>query len=161
MKPRPEAIPAPEGARYWCVTLPTRGDHHFRFPLYAVADAVQRMLVTEQEARKKRDRNDVPQRVTGYAAAIGVCWHHRGFLLDSVQPPIASREDLAAWRTYGDAVCDELQEAGYSLLDILDLFNGCVAEMGKRLDLAAMVKEREGFFPVAPGTPTSLPSESA
>lgn len=161
MKPRPEAIPAPEGPRYWVVTLPERGAHHFRFPLYAVADMVQRVVVQDQEKRGKEALADVAQRVPGYAAAVGACWHHRGFLLDAVPPVPEKRENVAAWRAYGDAVCDELQEAGYSMLDIIELFNGCVHELGTRLDVVAMVKAREGFFPVTPGTPTSSPSESA
>lgn len=146
MTPRKVArvIPA-ESARYWSLELGERGLHHFRFPTYdvAIGVAVATAPAFEALAPGVGLTAAMMAHMSPYMGSYtGVCWWHRAFDLVALPPEDWSAETA---RAYGREVVSELQEEGYSLLDILDLFVATQAELAKRIDVVAMAQARAVF----------------
>lgn len=158
MKPRskPLIIPSPLPNRYWTVDVRDRGLHVFRHPYYGVAGAIAQALASlaeEGEGQEKKSLHD--QAIATLPAAgmfIGACWHHPLYELETqLQLNDLSPESLVA---YGNAVCDELQESDYDLLDLVELFGKLAPEVGKRQSVMEMAVARAGFSAPPEGAST-------
>jgi hypothetical protein len=76
-------------------------------------------------------------------AVIGVCWADLATAIDTAIPKDLSPSSLAA---YGSAVAEELQEAGYNLIEIVDLFSKVQAGFLHRQSLVTMAEARAEYF---------------
>lgn len=159
MTPRTVPLVVPAGsARYWSVSLAGRGDHAFRFPLYDVASRVRstfRAVATEGGAEPGSPRW-CAERVRPICAMLGACWWHRDQAIDIAMPGAPHTWSDAQVLDYGGRVADELQEAGYSLLDMIHLFTPTMQEVNRRLDMLQMVTPQADFSqaPEANGMPS-------
>ena len=114
MRPLPSPRTIPENnARYACIPVAGKGEHHVRFPTYgAMADLFRAVrerapAIPEGEAPEWGDYIRAEEHVAGLV--IGRTWFHRGFALESEEG-----EDVVA---YGVAVADELVERGYTFTE--------------------------------------------
>lgn len=141
----PLQLKSPLPTRYWAIELEGRGTHVFRHPYYgvaaAVADAMQLFKAPEPDERPMHDK--AISMLPAAGMMIGACWHHPIFELEA-KLPLANltSEALIA---YGHEVCEELQEADYNLLDILNLFGVVGKEMAAHQDIVKMAMERATF----------------
>lgn len=151
-------LPAATGPRYWSVDVDGKGPHAFRFPLYDVAARLRAAFasVGETEAEPGSPKWCM-ERVRPICAQIGACWWHPTQALDATLPGAPHKWTDAQILDYGAAVADELQEAGYTLIDMLHLFNPTSRECARRLDMLAMVQERADFSPAPGGSGTPSP----
>jgi hypothetical protein len=157
MKPRPTALVIPDGsARYWSTEIEERGLHHFRFPPYDVAMGVALATAPAFMALEEGQQltpAKMAQLSPYMAAQVGICWWHRGFALEAEMPEEWTKESA---RRYGRSVVSEMQEEGYTLLDIMDLFSAVQSEVAKRIDVLEMAKARADFsVPPGDGLPVS------
>jgi len=152
MKPRREALTVPDRKRYWCVELEERGEHHFRFPLFARVVMLGDVVTGMQRKGDSFSVREMMLHTGRMGAVIGACWHHRAFALETEWPADA---DEASTIAYGEAVCDELQEEDYNLLEIVDLFNSILPAINSRRDVSVMAKERADFSEAPKGATTS------
>jgi hypothetical protein len=86
-------------------------------------------------------------------AVVGACWRHRGLDLDTPFPLASLTPD--ALEAYGRAVAEELQDADYDLLDLLDLLNAVLPEVTHRQSLVEMAAQRASFTAPPPVDSTS------
>lgn len=151
MKPRtrPLTLPSPLTSRYWAVDVRDRGTHTFRHPYYGVAGAIAQALsqLARAEGADKKDKGSTHDQAIAILPAagmmIGACWHHPLFELETVLPLTDLSPDSLV--TYGNAVCDELQEADYDLLDLVELFGKIAPEVSRRQSVMEMAVARAGF----------------
>jgi hypothetical protein len=150
MKPRLKPTPAPASARYWTCTLaneklPGEGAHTFRHPFYGVG--AQLLLYSAAHyVPPEGDERPLQARVLTLipcaGALIGACWSHTTHALETPAPREWNGEQIPA---YGNAVVEELQEAGYDLLEITELFSLLMPEFVRRQSLVSMAQERAAF----------------
>lgn len=141
---KPLCIPEPLPDRYWQVVIGDHGAHTFRHPYYGVASAVVRCLIAHREEDKDLSPQATAERMLPFCGLVaGACWYDDGRELQTVLD-LAKLEDgdLIA---YGHAVCEELQNAGYTLLDLIELLGGITPEMYKRQSLLSMAMARSAF----------------
>ena len=146
MKARSKAvvIPAPLPDRYWTLTVGDHGQHTFRHPYYGVASAVVRCLIAHRDADKDLSPQDTAERVLPFAGlVVGVCWYDSGRELETVMD-LSKLED-ADLLAYGHRVAEELQDAGFTLLDLIELLAGIAPELYKRQSLLKMAMARSSF----------------
>lgn len=146
MKPRPAALVIPEGSRqHFCVALGEKGQHHFKAPYYGVGGAVL-ALAAKYYVDPKTDTRTAQAKTEHMlpfmGAVIGACWRHRGLDLETPTPKDLSVASLTA---YGVTVTEEMQDADYDLLHLMELFNQVLPEVAKRQSILAMAEERAGF----------------
>jgi len=98
MTPRAEVREVPTTPRYFAVDLDGRGLHHFRLPTYSDAAVLFELF----------EIDPFSDLVLWAGMAVGLCWWHRGYDLDTPIPPGRSAGALAA---YSRAVQDELLDA--------------------------------------------------
>lgn len=145
MKPRPKALtlPAPLTDRYW-QTATSQGTLTFRHPYYGVASAVVQCLI----AHREDDRDLSPQATAEKmlpicGLVVGACWYDPARSLDAALDFNALQDaDLIA---YGHEVCAELQDAGFTLLDLIELLGAVAPEMYNRQLLLNMAMARSSF----------------
>lgn len=154
MKPRlkPLTPPVPLSDRYWTADVPDKGKHTFKHPYYGVAAAV--LMLLGKQTKHDPETDDRPLQAKALeilpvaGAIIGVCWAHPLHEFDAkIDLSHLDEDDLVA---YSHAICEELQDAGYDLLTVIELFGKCVPEMAKRQSLLQMAEARANFT-VAPG----------
>jgi hypothetical protein len=146
MKPRskPLSIPSPLPDRYWLLTI---GDHApltFRHPYYGVASSVVRCLIAHRDQDRDLSPQETAERVLPFAGlVVGVCWYDSGRELET-QLDLAKLEnaDLLA---YGNKVAEELQDNGFTLLDLIELLAGIAPELYQRQSLINMAMARSSF----------------
>lgn len=146
MKPRSEPRIIPQTRRYFAVTLEDGQVFDLRFPSYGQASAMVTMF------NGLKDESDLAALslmldVAGYA--IGLCWCHRHFDLESGTAPVLDFTTVNSWHRYGDDVIDEIQEFGLSLSDIMQILNAIIAEFGTQM---AGVKEARVLGEALPAT---------
>lgn len=130
----------PRTDRYFEIDLgDVLGAFHFRFPSYGRAARMVELLQDISEG-DGLDKLVGLLDVAGYC--VGVCWYNRGFALDAGAPPVV--DEGGAWRVYGDAVVDELQEHGVRLPGVMALVNGLIGELGLRLGEVSEVEALAG-----------------
>ena len=146
MKARSKALvlPAPLTDRYWQIPVEDRGTLTFRHPYYGVASAVVQCLI----AHRDEDRDLSPQATAEKmlplcGLVIGACWYDPTRELQSVLD-FGKLED-ADLIAYGHEVCAELQEAGFTLLDLVELLGTVAPEMYTRQLLLNMAMARSSF----------------
>ncbi len=150
MKPRPVPLDAPATNRYWSTSDP-RGLHHWRAPYFGVG--TQLMLMAGAHASDADSvQQSVMDRLPFYAAILGACWWHREQALVATFPAQLTEATLTA---YGHAVAEELQEADYTLLDILDLFATVLPAMRARVSIIDAAQARADFSPARTVVSTS------
>lgn len=148
MKPRATPLIVPANSRYWTVDLPNKGVHTFRHPQYGVGAAAVQALAAYRRANplpegtERTYRVEAADLVVPAGLILGVCWYHPLHALETPLPKKHTPEEMLA---FADAVVDELQEAGYNLLDLIELFGGVMPEMQKRQDIVAMADARATF----------------
>lgn len=154
---RSAPLVAPAGPRYWSVTLDPHGEHGFRFPVYDVASRVRASFSAIVTTAEKGSPKWCMERVRPMCAIIGACWWHRSQALTTALPGSPQEWSDDGVLDYGGRVADELQEAGYTMLDIIHLFNPAMAAVNERLDMLAMVPAQAAFTPAPEGSGTPSP----
>lgn len=159
MKPRLTPLAIPTGnKRYWTWDCDTHGNHTFKHPFYGIGAAVMSATARyETERTAANEGKEVSEMDAATALLpisclmIGVCWSHPRQALESVFPAGMEYEAMLA---YGRAVCDELQEAGYDLLDILSMGGAVAGAMSERQNVLVMAEERARFSGAPEGSST-------
>jgi hypothetical protein len=151
---KPLALPAPLTDRYWQITVEDRGLLTFRHPYYGVASAVVQTLIAHREEDRDLSPQATAERMLPMCGlVIGVCWQHPTLELDTVLDlGKLGDADLVA---YGHRVCEELQDAGWSLLDLVELLGGIAPELYKRQLLLNMAMARSSFLEAPKGDSTA------
>lgn len=140
MTPRSTVRDIPATDRYFSVDLgEPLGDFDFRFPSYGKAARMVGLLQA-LEAGDGLGRLVGLLDVAGYA--IGSCWFNRGYDLEAGGAPTDLEGE--AWRVYGDAVIDELQDQGLKLPGVMQLVNALISELGDRMSETAEAQEEAG-----------------
>ena len=138
MTPRQTRRDIPDNDRYFAVDLGEPGAFDFRFPSYGKAARMVGLLQALEQG-DGLDRLVSVLDVAGYA--IGSCWYHQDFDLDSGPPPTAEGD---GWKAYGDSVIDELQEQGVNLSGIMTLVNTLIGELGGRMSESTEAQDAAG-----------------
>lgn len=162
MTPRLTALPEPDAAssRYRACEHP-KGAHHFRAPAFAPSGRVLGFASRERErCAQYMDEGQMTPRYlmemsATFCASIGAAWHHRTLALDTPTPAGIDITD-DEWRAYGEAVADELIEAGYASLatDILPLYVVAGPLIQAGCSLVSQAAERAVFTPAQTATLT-------
>lgn len=146
MKARPTPLTLPESRQFWSHEVPGRGAHHFRAPYYGVGQALFQLATRYHVDPATDDRSSQERSVAMLpymGAVIGACWRHRGIELEAALPLTGLTPD--ALEAYGSRVAEELQDADYNLLDILQIFGAIMPEVTRRHSLVEMAAERARF----------------
>jgi hypothetical protein len=159
VKPRTPPMPSAAGPRYWTVDLDGHGAHVFRFPLYDVASRLRSVFAAVEDTEDVEPGSPrwCMARVRPICAQIGACWWHPTLALEATLPGGPHTWTDAQILDYGARVADELQDAGYTLIDMLHLFNPTSRECSRRLDMLGMVQARADFSPAPEGSGTPSP----
>jgi len=135
MQQRPTPLRVPSSALYFTVELEGREPHHFRIPMHATcASLVTQWARATKEIGLSSGLPDlwaaaVSTKITGLI--LGTCWHHRTKGLESRRDSFAPTESGAL--EYGNAVCEELSEAGYTDNDLGELGGPVLVRMSSAL----------------------------
>lgn len=113
MQPRVEPLTIPDSERYFAVDLGDKGVHHFRLP-----DFTAPHIISEFASKIRHQRRADQAMLAGLA--LGLCWYHRAYELET-EPP--EEETARALRAYSRAVQGELVDAGYTNLHLLQMLN--------------------------------------
>jgi hypothetical protein len=141
---KPLMLPVPLPDRYWQITVEDRGLLTFRHPYYGVASAVVQCLIAHREDDAGLSPQATAERMLPMCGlVIGVCWQHSTLELET-QLDLAKLTD-ADLVAYGHRVCEELQDAGWSLLDLVELLGGIAPELYKRQLLLNQAMARSSF----------------
>ena len=148
------ALPTPLTDRYWQITIEDRGLLTFRHPYYGVASAVVQCLIAHREDDAGLSPQATAERMLPMCGSvIGVCWQHPTLELET-QLDLAKLTD-ADLVAYGHRVCEELQDAGWSLLDLVELLGGIAPELYKRQLLLNQAMARSSFLEAPKGDSTA------
>lgn len=152
MKPRAKPLQAPVSQRYWTVDVYGFGLHTCRHPFYGVGSAIvnamtERAKLYPPETDERDEQQKALDLLPMAGLMIGATWYNLEHELDAR----LSLSDMSesALVEYGNAVADELQEAGFSLLTMLELFAAIAPEMNRRQSLIGQAMDRSSFS-VAP-----------
>jgi hypothetical protein len=147
MKARQKPAQAGASSRYWTVDVPGKGTHLCRHPYYGVGAAVVATMTERAKSAPDPDDRDEERKALDLlpmaGLLIGSTWHNVTHELETRLP----LGDLSApvLTEYGHAVADELQEAGYDLLTMLEMFASIAPEMNRRQSLIAQALDRSSF----------------
>jgi hypothetical protein len=159
MIPRDIPLRVPESPRYWSVSHARLGEHHFRLPIFSTMQSLAELLTRRLDLKKGTDGkipvSEIAKKAHIMCVLLGACWYHRAAALLAVPPGPDATDDQ--WVAFGVAVLDELQEYGYDLLDITEIFNGVMPRVSDALDFSKTIKERKDFFGQTPASSTSSP----
>jgi hypothetical protein len=141
---KPLSIPSPLPDRYWLLTI---GDHAaltFRHPYYGVASSVVRCLINHRDQDKDLSPQETAERVLPFAGlVVGACWYDPSLELETVMD-LSKLEDVDLL-AYGNKVAEELQDNGFTLLDLIELLAGIAPELYQRQSLINMAMARSSF----------------
>lgn len=152
MKPRETPRNVPQTRRYFSATLSDGSVWDLRFPSFGQATALADKFGGISKVNGISGMSGILD-MTGYA--IGLCWCHRTFDLESGTPPVI---DGPGWQRYGDDVIDEIQEHGLSLVDVMTLLNAIMEQFGAQMVGVQEGKDLGKSSPATPGGSTSSPS---
>lgn len=148
MQPRNEALQIPEGnGRFFVIRLDEpHGAFHFRFPSFNRAARLLDLLrpLADRGDGAERSVRDLAELFDAAGYAIGLCWSHRGLELEAGTVPRLRDTSSDAWRDYGEAVIDELQDHGLTFPEILRLVTEMISELGDRVSEFAEADELAG-----------------
>ena len=133
MTPRDTPRPAPDTPRHFAVELPEpHGLYHFRFPSYGKALRLLGLLQQLRNVSEGNTTEGLADLLDAAGYAIGVCWWNRAYDLEAGSPP-GRRDTGDAWRDYGDAVVDELQERGITFQHLMVIVPELIAQLSARM----------------------------
>lgn len=136
---------------YLVVDVPGKGPHHFRLP---PASRAQRI----GDLYRERTGSGTALMYEAAGAMVGAAWRHETLELEAVFPETPTTSSLVA---YSEAVQLELEEAGYSEIDLATmgsaLSRAVIARLGERVE----AKDLAGFSGPAKDEKTSRKSNSA
>lgn len=163
-RPSPKLVP--NISTYLCVDLGARGEHHFRVPSVLTGARLLKAVDTEAlgglMAMAATDLRGQPMALLGVLRTsgpetialagflLGVAWYHEQLALDTTI-------DEAAPLVTGEAVIEELHEAGYSLGELVVMAVAVANAWAERNTVSAEVAARTSFF----GHPTDSMSSSS
>lgn len=140
-----KALPKPRqrGPRDEVVVLPEHGEHVLRAPTFTGA-AIALEIHTAVAPRALPGTDQWHRELSPiYGAIAGLCWWHADFELEAQRPPIGA--PLDGWISYGDAVCGELIEQGYTVHDLAALYEGAFGLVDRVHRILAGAQERADF----------------
>jgi len=148
MKPRAKQHLAPTSPRYWTIEAHGFGPHTCRHPFYGVGAAIvgvmaERAKLHPPETDTRDEEAKALDLLPMAGLMIGATWYNVDHELDARLP--LSDLSEASLVEYGNAVADELQEAGYTLLTMLEMFASIAPEMNRRQSLIGQAMERSSF----------------
>ena len=146
---KPLSIPSPLPDRYWQQTIEDRGVLTFRHPYYGVASAVVQCLLAHRTDDVDLSPQATAERMLPMCGlVVGVCWYDHSLELETqLDLSKLSDADLVA---YGHRVCEELQDAGWVLLDLVELLGGIAPQLYQRQLLLNMAMARSSFSAALP-----------
>jgi hypothetical protein len=146
---KPLVLPVPLPDRYWQQTIEDRGVLTFRHPYYGVASAVVQCLLAHRTDDAGLSPQATAERMLPMCGlVIGVCWYDHSLELETqLDLGKLGDADLVA---YGHRVCEELQDAGWVLLDLVELLGGIAPQLYQRQLLLNMAMARSSFSAALP-----------
>lgn len=156
MKPRSKPLVIPkDNPRYWSVDMPLKGVHVFRHPFYGVGAAMSAAMSTQARPEGEVDTRSIQEQSAALLPVagmmIGGCWWHPLHEFETPFPKVLNTDTLLE---YGTLIADELQEAGYDILDMMDLLGKVTPEMTKRQSVISMGEQRAAFSSPQGGSST-------
>ena len=139
--------------RHWVTPVPGRPDHVWRQPYFGVGAAVWVAIAGVVVPEGSSSQTVAAALLPSAALVLGACWSNDP-PLDTRVPVDLSPEALLA---YGAVVANELEDRGYSALDILEVGNAVRVEFTRRQSIVRMAEER-ATFTVAPEVDSTLSS---
>jgi hypothetical protein len=139
------ALVIPESKRYFCVDLPGKGLQHFKICYYGVATALSKLAAEQPfyEDDERTEMQKVADMLPYISAMIGACWFNRSQSLEVAFP--FTDLSVSSLLEYGSKVSEELQDAEYTLLDLIDMFNAISIQIKDHQDIAKMGMDRAVF----------------
>ena len=138
MKTREHKREIPNLPHYWHITIDRNGEHVFRIPSQLVV-----LKLSKKTAKLQNESDDgIDRTITNLAHAgvmLGEMWCHPSIDLETDRAKI--RDDSA----YGEAIHEELHEAGYTSADIHALMKGLSIRVRAEMTGEEDVAKREGF----------------
>ena len=146
---KPLPIPSPLPDRYWQLNIEDRGLLTFRHPYYGVASAVVQCLLAHRTDDVDLSPQATAERMLPMCGlVIGACWYDPTRELETqLDLGKLGDADLVA---YGHRVCEELQDAGWVLLDLVELLGGIAPQLYQRQLLLNMAMARSSFSAAPP-----------
>ena len=155
MKLRTTPLKNPSGPRYW--TAPGNKGQlvQFKAPYDGVGHELVKYIGTiSSELPQELGTKDRAVAMLPLAGlVIGACWADTELELDTPFP-LDQLDDLSALGAYGATVADELQDEGYDLLDIRNLFSAVSPELTRRQSIISMAQARASFSAAPEGAST-------
>ncbi len=154
MRRRTHPRQIPPGSNYFVVEVPDQGAVDFRLP-FPVRLAKLTTLLRDAGLGDTEGADDLSKLDTALdvwmvgGAAIGLCWSHRDLDLDTDRR--AFGRDLLS---YGEAVLEELYDAGWSMASLSALYPALFKRISASLISASEVAERVGFSAPPTGADT-------
>lgn len=137
----------PDGPLYWSIEVPGKRTFGFRtpFPIHAariLQGLTDKGLLTFREGMTLDTAkfDDAVDLWMLCGAAIGISWHDANYDLES------DRKAFPNLETYGEAVLEELHEAGWEMSDFRMLFPKVIQRMMASILTKTEVTERADFF---------------
>lgn len=150
MKARKTSLVVPTSTKYFKVNIPEKGDHWFKSPYYGVGTTLT-LLAGKNRVPENDERSEL-QKLTEMlpftCAMIGAAWSHLDLELEAKFPLDDMSDDKIL--EFGNKVSEELQDADYNLLQILEMFNGVAAELARHQSILRMAQERAVFMEAPP-----------
>ncbi len=147
MKTREHKREIPNLPHYWRVTIDRNGEHVFRIP-----SQLGCLKLSIKTAKLQESAVDASARVLTNLSHAGVMlgemWCHPSIDLETDRAKI--RDDSV----YGEAIHEELHEAGYTSADINALMTGLSNRVRAEMTGEEDVAKREGFTAASAGTGT-------
>lgn len=144
--------------RYATVDLGDHGPHPLRGPTFAGDDLLGRLA--EESAADWTAPDGSPARLRQMSpmmgAAVGSLWWHPDLDLEAVQPRWTA--PTADWLAFGEQVCDEMVEQGYTLSDLVDLYLGSMRLVNAGISVVQEADTRADFSS-APEEPATLEAQ--
>ncbi|MBT7098377.1 hypothetical protein HN937_13450 [Candidatus Poribacteria bacterium] len=147
MKTRTDERKIPDLPHYWHAVIGTNGEHVFRIPSQLGCLKLSRKTAKLQEASE----DGTERAITNLAHAgmmIGEMWAHPTEDLET------DRATLRNDAEYGEAIHEELHEAGYTSKDVNDLMTGLSERVRAEITGSEDVAKREDFTEASVDTGT-------
>jgi len=146
MTPRSKPLVIPDNPRYWSVDHPQQGKHTFKHPYYGVGAQLS-VYLTSDYIPAEEDTRSLQEQFAAVlpraGALLGLCWYDPDRALSTPAPTGALTPTILA--DYGNAVAEELQDAGYTMLDLSELFSAASDGFQQRQSLISQAEARADF----------------
>jgi hypothetical protein len=149
MKTRMEPLVAVDKPGHFVVDVADKGPHHFRLP----ALSQTQRIADYWNARPVSDDAHILEQA---GITIGLAWRHESLEIEAVYPDDNPTD--AALTTYSIAVQRELEEAGYTMADVIGMCFAIARKVNARVAESAEAKKLADFTSAAApaaATPTT------